>query len=94
MRILTFTAAYSKAFGPEMIIRVLRVVPSTSDAFLYACNGNIEGMKYLLNNGMASPMDVEHGTGFSLLAVSNIKGVCVVMNVNFLTSEGRGPSTY
>ncbi|KAH8880120.1 ankyrin [Thozetella sp. PMI_491] len=49
--------AYSAADGPEFLLRVARVVPSTADVFNFARTGNVQGLQYLFKNGLASPFD-------------------------------------
>ena len=53
--------------GPEIVLRMPKVRPANSDVFYFACTGNTDGMRYLFQSGLASPDDVEHGTGISAL---------------------------
>ena len=69
MRVVSIMAAYSNQ-GPEMLLRVKRLCPANAEIFSFACLGNVEGIKYLFENGLASPHDVEYGTGISALYAS------------------------
>jgi hypothetical protein len=50
-------------------LRVLRVIPSTSDAFRFARDNDVDKLKNLFKAGLASPFDYDQH-GRSLLAVS------------------------
>jgi len=60
----------SGSSGPEIVIRMPKVRPANSDVFYFACTGNIDGMRSLFKSGLASPDDVEYGTGVSALHAS------------------------
>lgn len=45
--------------GPEHSLRVSRTVSSTSDIIKYAMQGDVKGMKELLENGQGSPHDTD-----------------------------------
>jgi ankyrin repeat protein len=66
MRALVF-AATQNANSPEMLLKVIRMVPPNSEIFYYAETGNVAGMSDLFRRGLASPRDVEYGTGVSAL---------------------------
>ena len=56
--------------GPRMSMSTARVVPNDSPIFSYAHQGNIDRMKGLFEQRLASPFDVSP-TGFSVLHVSS-----------------------
>lgn len=60
----------SQTAGPEIMLRMPKVRPPNADVFYFACTGNIDGMRYLFKSGLASPDDVEYGTGLSALHAS------------------------
>jgi len=60
----------SKTSGPEIVLRMPKVRPANADVFYFACTGNIDGMRSLFKSGLASPHDVEYGTGLSALHAS------------------------
>jgi hypothetical protein len=62
--------AYSSANGPELLLRLPRVVPPTSDVFNFARTGNVRGLQHLFENGLASPFDV-NSCGLTPLHVSS-----------------------
>ena len=39
--------------GPELVPRVPKVRPASSDVFYFACTGNIDGMQALFKSGLA-----------------------------------------
>ena len=55
--------------GPELTIRVFRVVPRTSAIFDFARCGDLEGIRKILTQGIGSPLDVEDVSGMSALGV-------------------------
>lgn len=55
--------------GPQLQLAVLRRVPDTSLSISYARQGNIDGLRYLFAQGLASPRDVSDSRGFSLVRV-------------------------
>ena len=58
------------AYGPELNIRIPRVVSNSSRLFSCATSGDVDSMKEMLNRGLASPMDVDALTGNTALMVS------------------------
>lgn len=56
--------------GPQLQLSTTRRVPDTSQSITFAMQGNIEGLKYLFSQGLASPRDVSDSRGFSLMRVS------------------------
>lgn len=68
---LTVLYTVSNRVGPEFLLRTPRVRPANSDVFHFACTGNIEGMRSLFRHGLATPFDIEYGTGLTALHVSS-----------------------
>lgn len=56
--------------GPHFQIRTIRRVPGSAKCITFAVNGNIEGMKALFVQELASPHDVSQTRNFSMLRVS------------------------
>ena len=46
------------ASGPELNIRIINIVPSTSRIFSHASDGDVDGLKNVLRQGIGSPMDM------------------------------------
>jgi len=44
---------------PELVFRVAPMVPANADVFIFAANGNIEGLKELFRSRKASPLDTD-----------------------------------
>ena len=57
-RVIQFVAQLSYMKGPELFLRVPRVVPDNAPALFYAVQGDIDGIKSLFSKGLASPYDV------------------------------------
>ena len=72
-RILQFQASYQAATGPSLALRTFRCVPDSAPAVSYTVNGNIDALKVLFKQGMASPVDVSDTRGYSLLRVSPLR---------------------
>lgn len=53
--------------GPTMQLETLRRIPDSAQGISFALNGDVEGLKYLFRNGMASPRDISSSRGYSLL---------------------------
>jgi hypothetical protein len=68
-RVFMIMAAYSDQGGPELLLRIPRLRSPNADIFLFAKTGNTDGIKTLFRAGLASPMDLEYGTGVSPLYV-------------------------
>lgn len=58
---------YQPDIGPFVQLDTLRRVPDSAQCVNFALNGDIEGLKHLFNNGLASPRDVSTSRGYSLL---------------------------
>jgi ankyrin repeat protein len=52
--------------GPEMLLRVPRQVPFTSEAYQHCLNGDVTSLKLLFDAGKASPFDVDPDGTFLL----------------------------
>ncbi len=63
-------ATFQMATGPSLQLRSYRHVPDSAPAVNYAVNGNIDALKTLFAQGLASPIDVSDTRGYSLLRVS------------------------
>ncbi|KAF2259873.1 ankyrin [Lojkania enalia] len=89
MRVFSLMASVSNMNGPELVIKVPRACDPKADILLYAGNGNIDGIKMLFKQGLASPFDEEYGTGVSILqrAVDNRQ----MEVVKLLLSAGSDP---
>lgn len=69
-QIVRFHLAYDPNTGPSLQLSTLRQVSDSSQCVSFALNGNIEGLKGLFQDGLASPRDVSTTRGYSLLRVS------------------------
>lgn len=69
-RLLQFVAQLSYMKGPELVLRMPRIVPDNAPALFYAVQGDIEGIKSLFSKGLASPYDVALNDGRTALHVS------------------------
>jgi hypothetical protein len=69
-QIIRLHLAYQPNFGPHMQLSTLRRVPDSAQGVTYALEGNIDGLKSLFKQGLASPRDVSDTRGYSLLRVS------------------------
>lgn len=59
--------SYYHNLGPSLQLRTLRRVPDTAQCINYALDGNIDGLKFLFRQGLASPRDISPTRGYSLL---------------------------
>ncbi|KAJ5738108.1 ankyrin repeat-containing domain protein [Penicillium malachiteum] len=53
--------------GLWLQLDTIRRVPDTAQCVSFALNGDIDGLKYLFSNGLASPRDVSTTRGYSIL---------------------------
>jgi hypothetical protein len=60
---------YIANLGTQLQLCNQREVPDTAQSIWFAINGDIEGLKYLFNRGLASPKDVSHTRRYSLVRV-------------------------
>lgn len=68
-RKIQFVANWKPLEGPELLLRLPRVVGSSALIFWYAGSGDLAGMKGLFAQRLASPYDVSAATGSSALQV-------------------------
>ena len=68
-RALVLLFKTSPARGPELNIHLPRIISNSSRIFIYAVEGDINGMRDILNRGLGSPMDVDKTTGNTALLV-------------------------
>ena len=68
-RIIRFQLGYRPNLGPQLQLSTLRRVPDSAQCVNYALEGNIEGLKSLFKQGLASPRDVSSTRGYSMLRV-------------------------
>ena len=69
-RMVTFMMTVTPLAGPVASLKVQRVVSGNADVFNFARVGDVAGMKSLFERGLASPHDVQHGSGVTPLHVS------------------------
>ncbi|KAJ5715265.1 ankyrin repeat containing protein [Penicillium malachiteum] len=69
--------------GPALQLRLLRRVPDAAQCIDFARTGNIEGIKLLFKEGLASPFDVSQSRNFSMLRYETCR---------FLLEAGSGPN--
>ena len=67
---LSLSVTYGGTTGPELLLKIPKARPGNSEIFYFACTGNVEGMRALFRNGLASPDDIEFGSGLTALHVS------------------------
>ncbi|UKZ94415.1 uncharacterized protein TrAFT101_009287 [Trichoderma asperellum] len=66
-RILRMELSFHHAAGPSLQLDMLRIIPDNSQCINFAVDGNIGGLKFLFDRGLASPRDVSSKRGYSLL---------------------------
>ena len=69
-RALILSLKLLPAYGPELNVRMPRIVSNSSRLFRCATDGDVDSMREILNQGLASPMDVDVLTGSTALMVS------------------------
>lgn len=69
-RVVQFKASLSHMQGPGMSLSVPRVIPDESPVLSFAVQGNLEAIRSLFNQGLASPYDVGLSNGRTALHVS------------------------
>ena len=67
--IVKLEIAHQPSAGPQMQLTTLRRVPDTANCISFAMTGDIDGMKALFIQGLASPQDVSITRGYSLARV-------------------------
>ncbi|KAI0098059.1 ankyrin repeat-containing domain protein [Nemania sp. FL0031] len=65
--IVRVQVTYGLNMGPTLNLETLRQVPDSAMSVNFAVAGNIEGLKHLFQQGLASPRDVSATRGYSLL---------------------------
>ncbi|KAB8073560.1 ankyrin [Aspergillus leporis] len=65
--IMRLQVGYQPNIGILLQLDTLRRVPDTAQCVSFALNGDIEGLKYLFEKGLASPRDVSTSRGYSVL---------------------------
>ena len=73
---------FSALQGPELHLRVTRIVPNKSRVFTLAASGDIEGMKELFRQGLASPFDADDLNRHTPLMVSRVEPVSTCYQTN------------
>ncbi|RYP12553.1 hypothetical protein DL765_007255 [Monosporascus sp. GIB2] len=66
-QIIRLQLNYETNVGPSLQLSTLRRVADTAQCVTFALNGNVEGLKALFSQGLASPRDVSSTRGYSLL---------------------------
>ncbi|EEP82154.1 predicted protein [Uncinocarpus reesii 1704] len=66
-KIFQLQATYHGVTGPSLQLRTYRHVPDSAPAVNYTINGNINALKALFAQGLASPLDISDTRGYSLL---------------------------
>lgn len=75
-RILSLVVKFQDAQTPEVSLRLLNVRSSCESIFQHALHGDAESMKFLLNNGKGSVLDVTDDSGHSPLHVWDVRHIC------------------
>jgi hypothetical protein len=70
-RMLTLAMAFDPVGGPQVALRMPRILPDTAKIFHLATSGDIDAIKAMFKTGQASPFDVSSSFGYSVLHVSN-----------------------
>ncbi|KFY91368.1 hypothetical protein V498_05505 [Pseudogymnoascus sp. VKM F-4517 (FW-2822)] len=65
--IVRMQVGYQPNIGTIMQLDTLRRVPDTAQCVNFALHGDIKGLKYLFDHGLASPRDVSATRGYSVL---------------------------
>lgn len=65
--IVRMELSYHQTMGPSLQLRTLRRVPDTAQCINFALDGNIDGLKFLFSQGLASPRDITTTRGYSIL---------------------------
>ena len=56
--------------GPQLQLSTTRRIPDDSQSITFAMQGNVDGLKYLISQGLVGPRDVSNSRGFTLMRVS------------------------
>jgi hypothetical protein len=68
-RMIHFVMSFTYMNGPQVSLKMQRVVAGSSDLFSFAVQGNFDGIKSLFSRGLASPYDVAATNGRTALHV-------------------------
>ncbi|PSK38503.1 hypothetical protein B9Z65_6056 [Elsinoe australis] len=79
---------YLSSSGPQLQLSTTRRVPDTAQSISFAMQGNVEGLKYLFSQGLASPRDVSDSRGYSLMRWALYGGMHRYPTVKFLIDSG------
>lgn len=71
--------------GPQLQLPTETKVPDTAQSIQFAVKGNIDGLKHLFSQGLASPRDVSSSRGFSLVRV----GLTTPSHPNLISKPAR-----
>lgn len=69
---IKFDFSYHKTTGPQFQLTTSRRVPDTAPVITCVLQRDIQGLKCLFSNGLASVRDVSASRGFTLMRVSSI----------------------
>lgn len=89
-QIVRLQLAYQTNIGPSLQLSTLRCVPDSAQCVSFALDGNVDGLKSLFAQGLASPRDVSSTRGYSLLRWS-LYGQQYEM-CKFLLTAGADPT--
>jgi hypothetical protein len=70
-----FAISVSETQGPDVALKMPRVVPDNAEVFACAVKGDLDGLQLLFSQGLASPFDVGVGTGRTPLHVRGIRSL-------------------
>jgi hypothetical protein len=84
-RMISLMISITPLAGPVISLKTQRTVSADSDIFVCAKTGNIDRMKYLFENGLASPHDVSISSGITALHVGSLYFNFVTIELNSST---------
>ncbi|EPS39909.1 hypothetical protein H072_6396 [Dactylellina haptotyla CBS 200.50] len=79
---------YLPNLGPQLQLSTVRRVSDDSQSIAFAMKGNIDGLRYLFSQGLASPRDVSNSRGYTLMRWALYGGMHQYETVQFLMSQG------
>lgn len=68
-RMFSFVLTVTPMAGPVASLKVQRTVPANAEIFKFAQSGDVDKMRHLFENGLASPHDVHFESGVTALHV-------------------------
>jgi hypothetical protein len=90
-RVIQFALSISYMKGPELTLRMPRVVPANASVISYAVLGKIDGIKSLFDKGLASPFDViSNGRTALHVSKAQLKVPLQLMTVLTINAAVRG----